>query len=77
MKKNYKINLNSEIQDFVNEIIQNEGKKSGNYLIENLENNNTMAAKANKDLLGEPLIFIRKWIGEVFSKNNFEKNDKF
>jgi len=62
-KKNTKINP----KDFVNVFIQNEGKKSGNYLIENLENNNTLAAKANKDLLGEPLIFIRKWIGEGFA----------
>jgi hypothetical protein len=49
----------------VNEIIYNEGKKTFNQFIANNEENNPL--KTNKELLTEPSIFIRKWIGECFS----------
>jgi hypothetical protein len=57
-KKNAKINP----KDFVNQIIHSEAKRSG--IVENESDKNQ---KLSKDLLGEPLIFLRKWIGEAFS----------
>lgn len=56
-KKNAKINP----KDFVNQIIHSEAKRSG---IVDSESDNQ---KLSKDLLGEPLIFLRKWIGEAFT----------
>ena len=49
-------------KDFVNEIIYNENKKAVSTFV--TEENN----KPNKEILTEPNIFIRKWIGEVIFK---------
>lgn len=46
------------LKDFVNEIIVNEQKKTGN--------EETNAIRSKKELLTEPAIFVRKWIAEVF-----------
>ena len=54
------------LKDFVNEIINNESKKSVNHLVNNQAEVDINFMRANKELLTEPVIFIRKWIGEVF-----------
>ena len=62
LKNNKKNSI--KIKDFVNEIIYNENKKSINHLLAST-NEELNLIKANKELLTEPTIFIRKWIGEV------------
>ena len=57
LKKNLKIK-----KDFVNEIISNENKK---VLQNSMENPNEETFKFHKELLTEPTLYIRKWIGEV------------
>ena len=49
-------------KDFVNEIINTENKIASN-------TSNDEFLKVNKELLFDPTIFIRKWIGEVIFSN--------
>lgn len=70
LKKISKINSKVNPKDFVNEIIFNENKQAVNSYA---AKSNEEANKPSKELLTEPNIFIRKWIGEVTYKwTNFK-----
>ena len=53
-------------RDFVNEIIFNENKKRIDHVL-TANDEEANRVRANKELLTEPSIFIRKWIAEGFS----------
>ncbi|RNA12572.1 hypothetical protein BpHYR1_009056 [Brachionus plicatilis] len=60
LKKISKINPKINSKDFVNEIIENEQKKT-------TANDETNVIRSKKELLTEPSIFVRKWIAEGFA----------
>lgn len=64
-------------KDFVNEIIYNENKKANSNLGSNpnMGSMDPVLTKSNKELLTEPTIFLRKWIGEVSLPRGFEARD--
>jgi hypothetical protein len=64
-KQNFLI-IKQNRKDFVSEIIYNESKRA--LKLKNATTGDAGAyVKGNKEILTEPVIFIRKWIGEAFS----------
>lgn len=60
--------MKTKNKDFVNQIIHNESKNAANQFTSSATfagNNPGLSNKSNKDLLSDPAIFLRKWIGEV------------
>lgn len=69
LKKISKINPKVSSKDFVHEIISSEGNKSKNKANLSLSSVSSAVSedRAGRDLLYDPIIFIRKWIGECFA----------
>lgn len=65
LKRISKVNPKVNSKDFVQEIISNESRKRS--FVSNFSSADEDTFRSNKELLYDPIIFVRKWIGECFA----------